>query len=70
MSAVVIILPVIRVERFDEPGQTVLVTVSKADWRRLAMRASRWNVSPEQAASDILSDALRPRTARKRRKEP
>ncbi len=63
MSAEIIILPVIRLER---PGggpslNALRVTLSNRDVARLRRISSGWEVSLEQAASDILAGALDPK---------
>lgn len=63
MSAQILILPVVRIERDKLLTKLsgLLVKLSDRDYARLCKIASQWNVSPDEAASMMLSRELDPR---------
>lgn len=63
MTAQILILPVVRVER-DEDGRDVVVTLSRRDHARLKRRAVEWGLPLEEAASALLSQMLDPKGRR------
>ena len=63
-SAEVITLPVIRVERYADNGQSVLITLSRRDWGRLTRRADEWGMSQAETAASLISSSLDPRSPR------
>jgi hypothetical protein len=59
MSAEILILPIVRIERDDE-AKAVVVKLTRRDYWRLGKLASAWNVPIDEAASMMLSRELGP----------
>lgn len=59
MSAIVIILPVVRAEHTDA-APSVVVTLKHRDFARLRKRANEWGMPTAEAAAMILAQALEP----------
>lgn len=53
MTATIIPLPVIQIERFDQTVH-VLVPLNRKHHARLCRYAREWNISPEEAAAAII----------------
>lgn len=64
MSAIIIFLPTVKVERLPEDGVTIRFSLPQRDYARLAKRAQEWHCSPSEAAAAIIADTLRPRRRR------
>lgn len=66
MSAEIIILPIIRVERPERSSMEEIVTLHlhPRDMARLRRRADLWNLTVVEAAEMLLSDALDPRSSK------
>jgi phage FluMu protein gp41 len=63
MTAHVVILPTARTAS-AVGARTVIVSLSRRDFARLAQRAKEWRVEPEEAAAWVLARALEPRKRR------
>lgn len=62
MSAEIIILPHVRVERSEPPAGSVMVLhLHPRDLARLRRRATEWNMTEVETAEALLSQALDPR---------
>jgi hypothetical protein len=66
MSAIVIIMPVVKRVPAEELGTRMLqITLDRATFRRLQARSRDWNITQEEAAASILGEVLRPKGGRR-----
>jgi hypothetical protein len=64
MTATIITLPAIRIERISDSTE-IKVKLKRIDLRRLQRCAAQCGVDVEQAAADIIAGELRPRKRRR-----
>lgn len=58
MSATIIILPVVPVAR-DDDNVTLMVTLERCDYERLARCAREWKLTPIELATTMIESELR-----------